>query len=116
MEQLDALQAGGEVDPAEVQQRIDAVLDNAPAFAGLDYRGIPVLADTKLSGREAFDGIVLSNINPAQVDLRAAQLAERFSVPILRLWEPRMMESPKVPASKESTWTAPPPPDVERAA
>ena len=39
-----------------------------------------------------FDGIVLSNINPAQIDRRAEQLAQ-FNVPVLRLWHPKFLKS-----------------------
>jgi N-acetylglucosaminyl-diphospho-decaprenol L-rhamnosyltransferase len=70
---------------------VAAVLENGAAFAGSKYRGVPVVADIQ-AGDRAFDGIVLSNINPAQVDVRAGELAARFNLPLLRLWEPRMLD------------------------
>jgi GT2 family glycosyltransferase len=70
---------------------IVAVLENGPAFSGSKYRGVPVLSDAA-AGTDGFDGIVLANINPAHVDGRARDLAARFPVPLLRLWEPRTLD------------------------
>jgi hypothetical protein len=65
------------------------IADGNPAFGGLVYRRAPVMApSTRLCG---VDGIVVSNINPAQVDGRVEELRGFFKGPILRLWEPRMI-------------------------
>jgi GT2 family glycosyltransferase len=72
---------------------IDCIADGRPAFANSEYREIPVLPDGGTS-RERIDGVVLSNINPAQVDRRLAELETRFKGPILRLWHPRWIEAP----------------------
>jgi GT2 family glycosyltransferase len=66
---------------------VQAIADNAPCFAGLVYRGAPILTDEQAL-RQRVDGIVVSNINPAQVDERCAQLARAFAGPLLRLWHP----------------------------
>lgn len=67
--------------------RIVAIADNHPAFAKLDYRGIPVLSDEAALAFKP-GGIVISNINPAQVDAVASRWIGKFSGPILRLWQP----------------------------
>ncbi len=69
-----------------------ALLDNCPAFSGARYRSIPILPDAQLF-RSDVEGIVVSNINPAQVDKRVAELSARFKLPVLRLWHPRHLES-----------------------
>ncbi len=70
--------------------QIAAILENHPAFAGSIYRRLPVISFAKADD-SAFDGIVLSNINPAQIDDRLFALNTRFKVPVLRLWEPRLL-------------------------
>jgi GT2 family glycosyltransferase len=72
--------------------KVLAIVDNAPAFAGHSYRGIPIAPDDALTHHHA-DGIVISNINPAQVDRRLSVLRDRFDVPMLRLWKPQLMPS-----------------------
>jgi len=37
------------------------------------------------------DGIVMSNINPAQIDKRMDALRSKFAGPICRLWQPRFI-------------------------
>jgi GT2 family glycosyltransferase len=72
---------------------IVCIVDDRPAFAGTDYRGIPVLPAER-AFPEPIDGVVLSNINPAQVDRRVAELGASFKGPILRLWHPKWIEAP----------------------
>jgi glycosyl transferase family 2 len=72
---------------------IACVADGRTAFAGFDYRDTAVLPDDRACG-ERVDGVVLSNVNPAQVDRRFAELEARFKVPVLRLWHPRWIEAP----------------------
>jgi hypothetical protein len=69
---------------------IAAVLENAPAFAGATYRGVPIIADAGAASVQ-LDGIVLSTVNPAQVDGRLNALASEFKGPLLRLWEPKVL-------------------------
>ena len=70
--------------------KVACLLDNRPAFKGMEYRSLPVLPDAE-ADTGSFDAIVLSNVNPAQVDARHAELAARFGKPVLRLWEPRTL-------------------------
>jgi GT2 family glycosyltransferase len=67
-----------------------AVLENGAAFAGSTYRGVPVISDAEAGGR-GIDGIVLSTVNPARVDVRMLELTARFKAPVLRLWEPKVL-------------------------
>lgn len=84
--------------------KIGCLLDERPAFRGLRYRTIPIWQDADAQRAEHRpDGIVLSNVNPAQCGPRFEQLRERFPMlPILRLWEPRFLqertEKPPAPA------------------
>lgn len=73
--------------------RVHAVLDNNPAFAGARYRNVPVRGDGQVKPG-AFDGILISTVNPSQVDERAAELESKFRVPVLRLWQPAMITVP----------------------
>lgn len=66
---------------------IVAIVDDREAFSGLDYRGVPVCASyaVDVSG---FDGIVVSNVNPGQIDSVAASMSELFPrKPVLTLWQ-----------------------------
>jgi hypothetical protein len=56
----------------------------------MEYRGLSVLPDAEADAA-LFDAIVVSNVNPAQVDARCAELAARFGKPVLRLWEPKTL-------------------------
>ena len=74
----------------EAGLRVVAVADGNPAFAGMSYRGVPIVPLA-----EAFagpvDGCVISNVNPAQLDKIAEAVRKRFGGPVLRLWEPVLM-------------------------
>lgn len=87
-----------------------AVLDATPAFAGSRYRGIPVIPESAADSK-SFDGILLSNVNPAQVEERANHLEARFGLPVLRLWEPIHLAVPPPTNIK-----APPTRPIDRAA
>jgi GT2 family glycosyltransferase len=67
-----------------------AVTDDHPAFARARYRDLPVVPLRAASELDA-DGVVLTNVNPAQIDAREAAIASRFARPVLRLWHPRMI-------------------------
>jgi GT2 family glycosyltransferase len=73
-----------------------AVADGNPAYAGSRYRGMRILSDAQ-SLLLGADGVVLSTVNPAQVDARMSQLQATFPCPILRLWEPKYLA--KLPKS-----------------
>jgi hypothetical protein len=73
--------------------QIDAILDGSPAFAGTAYRQTPIIFD-KVADARKFDGILISTVNPAQIDARATELESRFGKPVLRLWQPRLLNAP----------------------
>ena len=65
-----------------------AIADNHPAFIGRRYRGAPVRIDRDaLDGR--IDGVIVSNINPAQINGRVSALRRRWPGPLLTCWTPR---------------------------
>lgn len=68
---------------------ISALADERPAFAAMVHRGMPVLPLSQAVQRGA-DGIVLSNINPAQIEQRFEALQGAFAGPVLRLWSPEI--------------------------
>jgi GT2 family glycosyltransferase len=72
---------------------VHSILEDLPAFAGAEYRNIPLLSESAVDAK-SFDGILLSTINPAQVNARAAALEARFRLPVLRLWEPTQLIVP----------------------
>ena len=69
---------------------VGAVLENSEALVGRLYRDIPVVMDDEAP--PGLEGIVLSNVNPAQIDRRMAELTARFKVPVLRLWQPKTLK------------------------
>ncbi|MCX5661522.1 MAG: glycosyltransferase [Planctomycetota bacterium] len=77
---------------------IVCLAENGPAFAGEKYRGLPILTD-EAAAREPVDGVVLANVSPARVELRARQLEGRFARPVLRLWQPVLLGEPAASAA-----------------
>lgn len=73
---------------------VAALADARAAFAGRNYRGVPIVSDAD-AARQTPDGVVLSTINPAQVEPRMTQLRASFQCPILHLWEPRYINQPR---------------------
>lgn len=64
-----------------------AVADDHPAYAGLNYRGVPVVStDTAVALKP--DGMVVSNINPAQCRQKTEKVRGLFPGPVLSLWTP----------------------------
>jgi glycosyltransferase involved in cell wall biosynthesis len=92
---------------------IEAILEEDPGFVGATYRKTPVIADPACDARR-FDGILLSTLNPAQIEPRAAALEARFGVPVLRLWEPSLMIAP--PPKDLTSPTPPTPRKLDKAA
>lgn len=72
---------------------VASIADGNPAFAGSRYRGVPIVPDGAAIWGEP-DGIVVSNVNPAQVDAVVARFRRFFAGPILRLWEPKYLVAP----------------------
>jgi GT2 family glycosyltransferase len=64
-----------------------AIVDKGSAFAGLKYRGVPVVQEEAVFGE--VDGVVLANVNPAVVERRAGEIGRMTNGPVLKLWEPR---------------------------
>lgn len=64
---------------------VAAICDDHPAYAGMDYRGAAIVSRAQAAEMNV-DGVVLSNINPAQVNERTEQLSRRFDCPVLQLW------------------------------
>lgn len=82
--------------------RVLAVADDHPAYAGASYRGVPIVAGRAAAALEP-DGVVLSNVNPAQVERRARECAIVFDAPVLSLWRPRLLaEGVSPPADSDS--------------
>jgi len=73
---------------------VTAIAENHPALlAAGRYRGAAVLRDGEaLAGR--VEGVVLSNLNPAQVRPRLEALRRRWAGPILTLWQPKYLLAP----------------------
>ncbi len=59
------------------------IYDPNPAFKESRYRGLPINS----SITSAADGVVLSNVNPAQIDGRYSDIIRQYDKPVLRLWE-----------------------------
>ena len=70
---------------------VKAIADPHPAFAKLNYRGVPIAGDSAALACVP-DGIVISNINPAQIDGVVRRFESGFTGPILRFWHPVTME------------------------
>ena len=70
--------------------QIRVIADNGRAFAGEHYRSVPIAPDPAALSAQV-DGVILSNINPAQIDDRLQSLSRHFDGPILRLWHPRLL-------------------------
>ena len=82
-----------------------SVADAREAFAGMRYRGAPVLKPEEALVR-GVDGVVVSNTNPSQIDAQAGLMRGLFAAPVLTLWEPRYLEPrPEVPAATTVTAT-----------
>ena len=78
---------------------IDCIADPHPAFHGLTYRGVAVRPDADALGESAAVGVVVSTVNPARVETRAAAVEEQFGGPVLRLWSPRTLgDAAAIPA------------------
>jgi GT2 family glycosyltransferase len=68
--------------------QLRCVSDENPAFAGLEYRGLPIVSNRRAFEGGGIDGVIVTNVNPAQVDAQAASIRHAFKGPILKLWEP----------------------------
>lgn len=73
-----------------LDQPIACVIDSHPAYRGAFYRGLPIISDDHMLP-DSVDGIVLTNVNPAQVGKRLEQLRRSFHIPVLALWRPMQL-------------------------
>ncbi len=73
---------------------IVAIADNHPAYAGLRYRGIPIVPDTYAETTD-YDGVILANVNPAQAPARAAQLRAAYRTEPLALYQSQRLAAAK---------------------
>lgn len=73
---------------------IMTVIDERPAFAGLTYRHVPVVAELS----ERVDGVIVSNTNPAQLEA----IAGRFHARTLKLWQPSCLKSISTDAARQA--------------
>lgn len=69
---------------------IVALGDANPAFRGLRYRNIPIVERSP-----NVDGVVLTNVNPAQIHRRLDTINAAFGGPVLSLWTPRFLAQPQ---------------------
>ncbi len=76
---------------------IVCLADDAPAYRGMNYRGIPIVPTAELPTR-AVDAVIVTNINPAQIDAACQRVKSVFAAPVLRLWEPSGAVSSAAPS------------------
>ncbi len=81
---------------------VSALADDHEAYQGMSYRGVPVRPTVEAIA-EGPDGVILSNINPAQIDRAESAIRVHCQRPILRLWTPGKTEAgPSESGSSES--------------
>jgi hypothetical protein len=86
----------------EAGVQVVAVADPRQALRDGRYRAVPVVEPADLDGL-GIDGVIVSNINPAQIDRVVERVAESFAGPILRLWEPRYLGGPRRERERNTT-------------
>lgn len=69
-----------------------ALIDHRPAFVGSNYRGLPIIPPCDLPSLNV-DGVIVSNVNPAQVGPCVARIMEVFGGPILTFWQPAYLHA-----------------------
>jgi GT2 family glycosyltransferase len=69
--------------------QLRCIADDNPAFSNFEYRGLPVVPTHDAFEGGGIDGVILTNINPAQIDARADHLTKIFSGPVLKLRQPQ---------------------------
>lgn len=80
-----------------------AIAEEHPAFATMRYRGIDIISEERAAELKP-DGVVLSNINPGLVRRRSEALVDRFSCPVLHLWEPGSGEHALEAGENQDQW------------
>jgi GT2 family glycosyltransferase len=69
-----------------------ALIDPRAAFQNSHYRGLPVLPPSALPSLNV-DGVVVSNVNPAQVGPCVAGVMNVYGGPILTFWQPTYLNA-----------------------
>ena len=77
---------------AEAGLSVSAVADDHPAFARLRHEAVPILPDVEALATHP-DGVVIANVNPAQVDAVEWRIRSQFEGPVLRLWKPTWLDA-----------------------
>ena len=70
---------------------VQSIIDDNPAYWGLTYRGVPIVPSTEVAP-ESIDGIVMSNINPAQIDKRTETVCDNVKKDKIRVFTVRVIE------------------------
>ncbi len=68
--------------------QLRCIADDNNAFNNWEYRGLPVVPTHQAFEGGGIDGVILTNINPAQIDARHQHLTRVFHGPVLKLWQP----------------------------
>ncbi|MDP9173750.1 MAG: glycosyltransferase [Planctomycetota bacterium] len=68
--------------------QLRCIADENSAFDGLEYRGLPIVSAHRAFEGGGIDGVVIANMNPAEIEMRVKAIRRSFKGPILRLWEP----------------------------
>ena len=69
-----------------------ALIDHRAAFRNTHYRGLPILPPSALPSLNV-DGIIVSNVNPAQVGPCVARIMDVYGGPILTFWQPTYLNA-----------------------
>jgi hypothetical protein len=69
-----------------------ALIDPRTAFHKTHYRGLPILPPSALPSLNV-DGVIVSNVNPAQVGACVARVMEVYGGPILTFWQPAYLHA-----------------------
>jgi hypothetical protein len=76
-----------------------AIAADSPAFQAQRYRGLAIEPHETALRREP-DGVIVANINPAQVERCAARVRAFCGAPVLTLWSGRRMGEVAEPAAE----------------
>ena len=68
--------------------QLRCVADNQSAFTKMEYRGLPIVPVAKAFEGGGIDGVIVTNLNPAEIDEREKIIRHYFKGPILKLWQP----------------------------
>jgi GT2 family glycosyltransferase len=87
--------------------QIRCIADANPAFAGVEYRGIPVVPAQRAFEGGGIDGVIVTQLHPTLADARIESLCRFFKGPILRLAMPveKVIEVPVSAPAKAAPLT-----------